>query len=415
MRKILFLPGILVMIGAIALIVGCSIEQKEVPEEEAIVAFAIGQDTLFAKTIEPEVSMDIKTFSIKGYKKNSSGGFDLAINVPAATADDSGVTVVYLLVVPGQYYFVITGINGAGDEIGEGTYGSEASLVDIVPKKKHEIFVTVTPKPGTGTLNVTVEWPGVYFDSVVPLINAVITPMTGTEGDERTVSFDVDVGVEHGTFVTDGLKEGREPLANGYYRFKLKMIDPGSDPVDTADDVTLWSTVDALRIVSGFESKEIYTLVKELDAFVPIQITEDMNNPFEISFNIDPDASGTEFGLTWYDWDKDKTTDPPYVPLPDYIMVPKDKNIWVYAYPYDPVTGANIALDGPDSFEWYVNFFEDRINPASASITYDAAAPAFQWSRLSIGADFPEGVYWIDVLMKKDGVIVSRRVKFIVQ
>jgi hypothetical protein len=392
MRKKLLLAGILAMIGAIALIAGCAIEQAGGTEEEAVIAFAVGEDVLTAKTIEPSISMEILDYEFQWWYATS----DEADPVPDENPDYTEVfspkkNAFIRLVKPGKYVFRVNGYNGTETyPIGQDT----TEMILLRPKETKAITLTLTPVDGLGFLDVTVQWPGVDFDGLTPKVFAYIYKFGEDQGDP--VEFTTDMVGEKADYVTDG--SAKPHIEDGYYKFKIKMVgDPGADATyNTDDDEILWTAMDVLRSVYNSTSSTIITLQKELDAFVPITIEEDMQNPIEITLNVDPDAAAGPALPVPYPPDDD-------FPETEYFTNPAGYNIKVQAFPL--IDGTNIAVN---TYEWYLNGAE--ITQPNPSITTSAD---FKNSTYVTGAGFPQGVYWIDVLVEKDGVLGSRRVRFI--
>jgi len=392
MRKKLLLAGILAMIGAIALIVGCAIDQAGGTEEEAVIAFAVGEDVLTAKTIEPSISMEILDYEFQWwYALSTEPDPDPDAGPPDYTEVFSPKQNAFIrLVKPGKYVFRVNGYNGTEAY----PIGQDTTLPILLrPKETRAITLTLTPVDGLGFLDVTVQWPGVDFDGLTPKVFAYIYKFGEAQGDP--VEFTTDMVGEKADYVTDGTLD-KPHIEDGYYKFKIKMVgDPGADATyNTDDDEILWTAMDVLRSVYNSTSSTIITLQKELDAFVPITIEEDMQNPIEIALLVDPDAGAGPAPSVLYPPDDD-------YPETEYFTNPSGYNISVTAYPQ--VDGTNIAVD---NYEWYLNGV--YIDPAGITTSADNKN-----SRYVTGASLQQGVYWIDVLVEKEGVLGSRRVRFI--
>lgn len=370
MKKSLLLLGILSIALIAALITGCALEQATAPEDGAVVTFSIGKGDFTAKTILPEETMEIANYRVTAYLTS-----DLVNPVIDEIIPYAGTTVtVVKLLSPGEYSFKVEAFNTTPFLIGEGFYNDDpAATVVIVPTDTIvNIPITVRPVVGTGTFDLTVEWPSVDFGTVTPAVDVTITGESGQDPPVNIVDAPATIAGRNATYSNDTLE-------NGYYRVLLVMRDSITDGI-------LWSTIDALRIIDGDESPVKYTLEKEFDEVVAVDIDSELQNPFNIVMRVD----GVDY-----------TSDT----LPDYFFIASGENITIRAFPRDAVTNASLSAD---TYEWYLN----GIQPLTS--VEDDVDPVDQWSQVSVGSGLSAGVWYVNMLVKIGDVFVSETVRFII-
>ena len=392
MKKQLLWTGILALIAALALVFGCAVQHPAVEEEETVVAFTIGQDMLSAKTIIPEQPMDITQYVLNWWKEGQDRSAPISGQTRTVDLDeDQTSATVLLLLVPGPYYFQVIGNNTNGFSVGMG-YDNEDSDVPttVVPKQYQEIPIVVRPIPGSGDLSITVEWPDVDFDGLVPEVSATITPVG--ESALPTASFTVDPAARNAVYTKTGLE-------HGYYRFQIQMVDPSLPPTDM--NYYLWSSIDALRIIANDTSSTTYTLERELDALVAVEITEEMDNPLLIQFYVHDGTTGAYY----YPDELPQVPLDPLDPDPNYVnfIVTQGPIMEFVAYPQTPTTP---PIPTPvDSFEWFL-WGIVPLAVAEEDLLYS-------YSRIYLDTTgLDPGVYWVNLLVTKGDILTSERIEF---
>jgi hypothetical protein len=381
MKKSLLLSGILSLILVIALLAGCAFEQPA-SDEEAIVEVTIVQDMFSTKTIEPGISMDITEYLLK---------WDTS-TTPAANTKTifptGGATTVFLLLSPDvTYYFQIEGYNLDGDKIGESI---------VVPKSfypgsrgQQSVELKIVPVDGQGNFSISVDWSTAAVD-----LDAALTA--------HIFSFDADVS---GTPAQSIVGTAGNPSAtvsgsldDGYYKCVIELKDQDTDNPNPV----LWSTLEALRIVTGYDSTESYDLIDgQLDALVAVEVSEDMpDNPLDIALYIDV-LGDVDNGVVYQADDV----------LPSYFTIDKtDKQILVVqARPIDRSTKERTSVE---SFDWYINGTTNVNSEVTSEETVD---PATTQSTIQTDpANRNPGLYTLSVMITKNGALSSRSVQFII-
>jgi hypothetical protein len=389
MKKKIIFTGILSLIAVLVLVFGCAIEKPAVNEEETLVAFNIGQDMLSAKTIIPNQPMDITQYVVKWWKVGTD---TTGVDPPSSQiktvnlAENQTSAFVWIVLTPGEYIFKVEGNNKNGFQIGAGYPNPDNPLEPVViyPATPKQIFITIKPLDGSGTLYAEVTWPGVDFGDLVPAVVATITPLGGNPTDAVDIPLSVDMVNEIATATETGLDDG-------YYRFYIKMIEFGTTNI-------LWSTWDALRIIEADTSQAIYELTDALNALVAVQIDEDLNNPLKIVFEVN--------GIVYDGTDVDHT-------LPVPFTITQGESLEIIARPYDSElydpANPNIGRVAVSSFEWYKRgTYTLTGNPESI------LSPSY--SIVTVGSGDNPGYYWIDLLVTNESQtsLTSERIEYLV-
>jgi hypothetical protein len=397
MKRKFLLGGILAVIVSIAIIAGCAIE-KPAGDEEAIVEITINQDMFTAKTIvPPDITMKIDRYVLKWWLTTAPGTVDSKNVTPVGPS-----TTVYLLLAPGEYKFEVEGWNdtdtGADYPIGKGS----SPPVTLVPKIQQPINITIEPVIGSGNYSITVNWTQVDYDFGGTLY-VDIWEKDATNFDKVTNStqwLDQYSIEQPFTDATDPklVTLSKSDLQNGYYKCIITMTN------DT--DTRLWSTIDALRIVSDYTSEETYTLKRQLDALVAVNITEDLQNPLKIDlWVVDKDGTAGPHGNGWW-----YSTDD----LPEFFMITNtpNTNLDVWAYPVDAATNLSPTVD---KFEWYLDVL-NMLTPVEEVLISTGTNVHESYSRVTqAGNGLNVGSYSLSVLIYKGDTVSSRGFQFIVE
>jgi hypothetical protein len=402
-----FFYGILVLIGIVALVAGCAVKQPAEQDELAIVQVTIGDGMLTAKTIEPDnYPMVIQKYVLKWWLKSDGdtepSDPDLVsskIVNPAAYAAD---TETFLLLVAATYKFKVDGHNAdppsAANRIGE----SEIIEATFKPSKIAQPLGPLTVKPigGSGDYQITVQWPDVTA-AFAGRVDIDIYDKSETFRDPQNPAVKLTDYSTSLTF-TDTDKSVVLPNVNelptGYYKCVISMYDDASTPQ------RLWSTIDALRIIDGQISTEIYTLKQQLYSLVTANIVNDMQNPLEMDLFVQD-----KNGYAVYYWD----TGPA---LLEYFEIDYLNNIIAIAYPEDPLTKASVSVT---KFEWFLDgsIPIDPLEDANQIYENTDIANGTTYSEVLVG-NYNErlnpGSYQLTVLVTKGESLSSKSIQFII-
>jgi hypothetical protein len=302
-------------------VMGCTMEAPQ-SSEEGVLNLVFSRGGLFqVQTIEPDLDMDIATYDVLG---TGPGGASFE------QLDITSTTVVQASLVPGQWSITVNARNAGGVIIGSGSV-----VVEVVAGEVTTATVTVVPLSGEGTLDVTVVWPSGVLTT--PSVNGSLTPVGGTA---QPVSFVLAVDELSANYT--------ESLQNGYYTLTTRLDD---------DAEMAWGTVEAVRIIAGELSSKVYTLVQDVNrGGLELEITPDIQNPIEISFNVSASIQ---------------------------IVLGED------------VTVIATTSEAVDSYQWYLQGIP------LAGETSDT---------ITIGSGLETGTYWLDLIVSKGIVLGSGRV-----
>jgi hypothetical protein len=242
--------AVLIFTGVIFLFYGCTLESQR-PDTQGTLNLIFSEEGLFtAKTIEPNLDMDVATYDIYG-----SGPYGRSFE--QLGVEDT--TVWQKSLIPGVWTITVNAKNIDGVIIGTGSVE-----VEIIAGKVTNAEITVTPLIGEGILDVTVIWPVDVIEN--PVILGTLTPAGGSAEE---VSF---------VYGADGVSAGyNRTLANGYYVLSIQLFD---------GEEMLWGTIEAVRIITGQISEKTYTLVKDVNrGGLELEIITEMENPIEITFS----------------------------------------------------------------------------------------------------------------------------------
>ena len=399
MKRKFLLGGILASIGLLVLIAGCAIGRAP-DEEQAMVEVTISGSGIGAKTILPDVTMEIDYYMLEYWEDVDGTHYTKGPYYGSSTT-------AYLLLKPGDYYFKAMGYNEdpvRGDIlIGEG----ETGPVEVFSKEvtsQQQIGITVIPLSGKGALDVTVKWTEIEFENP-PKVTGEIQDLDGNrigdpitfEGPQDNITLPAN---RYARYYTDGTS-GKDLLDAGYYKFYVKMTNSNDD--------WLWSTREALRIVQTdpiATSEKTYELVQELYGLVAVAVTANLENPLLVKFYIVP-----------YIYDSEHN------PVPGPVQIFDQSNddvvgiehilgysLSVNAFVYDE-DGKQITEEGdPDrlQFEWWQD--------GDVPITPGGGTTPGVNSKVYINTG--AGYHWLDLLVTwttdSEVIVSSRRVKFTV-
>ena len=377
MKRQFLLIGILALIGMIAIIAGCAIEQPA-GDEEAIVEINIGQDMFTAKTIDPGFTLEIAEYEVMWWL---TGGTVETTRVQPST---DGKATVYLLLKPGGYHFKVVGYKTIGET--ENPIGESDEIVQTIdPKVKVNILIPVGPVSGTETFSITVDWSQAVIDNINPTIYVYVYDNLAEDPTDTTLKdyeFNFTKVQTDDTSATGTSAE----LDTGYYKCLIQMKE--SSDVDAR---ILWSTVEALRIVDYYPSSKTYTLVRHLESLVQLDIDDNLQNPLILTYRVND-----------VDYDETLPADP--------FSIDYGQNIKIRVWAQNPEDMSPVTFTTDDR-EWYLNGYDGTIN-LSDSAYHD---PNNYYTQLSVGSGLSPGFWSVNVLIKKDGIVSSGTVNFIIE
>jgi len=249
-----------------------------IPSTKGTLSINIG--TAMAKTLLPDINMDISTFEISGAGPSGS--------TFSETVSQAGtVTVTNLLV--GQWTVTIDGYNSSAQKIGSAT-----KTASVTPNASTSVSVIIVPLTGNGTFQYTLTWP-VRVSLASP---SVVGEIYELDADPIPVTFELDGN--SATYSTN--------LPAGYYAFGLGLLD---------GETTMWSSNPvAFRIVEGATTSGRTDLTGDEIAMygnLDIDVGVDLQNPIDIeltgsatsittaqSLTVNAAISGTPDMIVWF-------------------------------------------------------------------------------------------------------------------
>jgi hypothetical protein len=237
-----------------------------------VLRFSTGGGLTSKSITPPAVQMDITSYDVHGtYLADENVEFTVE------GVGEGSAPVVQLNLEPGDWNIEVSGYNNTPYLIGKGS-----QTIEILADQLNEVTINVTPlNPGTGTLDITIEWPK----------NQVVSPSVPAPefiaGDpEVTIApFNLVTPAPRPNYVT--YHYGQTGLKAGYYLVRLKILD---------NTTQVWSTVEAVRIMDGLTSSALYKLSKDA---LSVTITQSMQDPINILFykdsiNVNNDITGKD-------------------------------------------------------------------------------------------------------------------------
>ncbi|MFA5851234.1 MAG: hypothetical protein WC820_00905 [Spirochaetales bacterium] len=273
MKKWLMMPLlILVVLG----VMSCG--NTLVPSTKGSLSINIG--AAMARTLLPDISMDISSFEISGTGPSGSS-FNETVYATGTT------TVTNLLV--GQWTVRIDAYNSSAQKI-----GSVSKTATVTPNASTQVSMIVVPLTGNGTFQYTLTWP----DEVALTSPSVAGAIYELETEPVPVTFELDGN--SATYSAD--------LPAGYYAFGLALLD---------GETIVWSSNPvAFRIVEGATTSGSTDLTgNEIAMYgnLDIDVGVDLQNPIDIalvgsatsittagSLNVDATISGTPDFIEWF-------------------------------------------------------------------------------------------------------------------
>jgi hypothetical protein len=383
MKKLFILKSMLVTAGIIALLVGCAVEQNPGSGDGVDKGIGSGETGILFLTISPgdfEVQMIQPTLdmTIASYEANGMGPGGATFG--PLTVPISGSLQVQLSLEPGDWDVTVDAKNA---DIPATTIGTKTETVTLVPGGVVGAIIVVEPVSGSGNIDLVVSWPqaaGSNFrvegelDPADPLL-----PTIGMDFLDPPFS----VGTEFGTNLINTAHQ------NGYYKAIVKLYDTQGTPAVTTDDIFVWGTVEAARVIFSETASRQYSLVQELNGTLTFDIIPDLQNPIEIAIEFD----GTVL-----------TPDPIDGSLPVQTVTFGTPSL-VVAATYTDENGVSINAADLDMQEWYHR--ADEILAANDSNTVTLGSQGMN--------ELAVGTHWLDLLIQKGPVLSSQRVIYVVQ
>jgi len=337
---------IVISVVAIALLLsGCGLG-GDATTGTLVLSFA---EKLTAKTIEPTLNMEVDYYEVLG---TGPGGatFQNTVDVPE---DDS--IVVRSSLLPGGWTIEAWAYNHDEPDatlIGYGTITVEIIAGHVL----NDATVTVIPLVGEGTLTLEVSWPiGVLTN---PVLEGTLVPAVDS-GSSHDLGFDY---WDDGDASTDA-EDYSDTWDNGYYTLTLRLLDLGGTDL-------VWGTVEAVRIITGEDSRKRYVLVEDVNrGGLELEIIEQMDNPFTIDFDVADNS-------TYFEG--------------------------------DPVVVTATAEDGVtvDAWSWYLQGLPQADGEPGVAIVSDVTTSTITLSGL------PYAFYRLDVVATSGNVLSSATLEF---
>jgi len=199
-----------------------------------------------SRSIIPDLNMSPAYYLVEGSR---SGGHSFSERTEG--------TLIVENIAPGEWEVTATAYNDTDIPI-----GSEVVLTNVISEEVTEVSITVSPYNGTGTLDLTVNWPAGQIAD--PQIQADLVPNDG--GSSRVLVFNI-IG-NQATFIASDIPAGN-------YSLSIKLLDNTSIAA---------TEVDVVYIAQGATSSGSFTFnnLNHNTGEVDIEITPKMNDPLDV-------------------------------------------------------------------------------------------------------------------------------------
>ena len=197
------------MLVVAVLVLGCSLTPTS--EDGTIVLSLSTQGLLTAKTIEPDLDMDVDHYDVYGLGPGGASFEHLGV---------TDTTVVQASLIPGEWEITVEAYNADSPPV---LIGRGSAIVTIASGEVLSVTLTVDPIAGAGQLDVTVEWPagvlsnpvvvgGLELDIDLQLDNPIEVSISGVpatvhQGESFTATAD-PVGLTSYEWYLDGVSIG---------------------------------------------------------------------------------------------------------------------------------------------------------------------------------------------------------------
>lgn len=255
MRKKLGILFLFCLLGIV--MIGCEVSLNG-PDSDSlgVIRLTINQgDDFKAKTLIPDIPMDIYDYSISGTGPDSRtfGPSVFSINEDVVIPD----------LYKGSWNVTVEGRNNEAKVIGKGN-----KAITIYPSQTTQESITVTPLTGNGTLDLSASWP----ISVVPDATFVAV-LTDKEGQDHVL--EAVYGQDGGSATYIG------QWASGYYDFSVGLYE---------GEFLLWGAYESVRIVEGETTfGELALTEADLNlggnGTLSLTLSSEMQNPFDITLD----------------------------------------------------------------------------------------------------------------------------------
>lgn len=380
MKKWLYVKSILVLIAVVALLAGCAINQDN-NSEEGILVLGISDSALMARTVVPDVKMEIAYYNVWLFGPTNP--------VPSASPDILVPNIPYgqsrgVPLKPGPYYIRVYAFNEDDVNIAYGDI--DPAPVNITRGSIANVTITVRPFDGDGAngfLSVRVSWPvGLLGDS--PAVDAYIMRAADPDDDPANPLDLYDPSItmsSSGTMNGSEYLSGAKTLNAGYYMFRVSLTDSWGTIV--------WQTIDVGRVIAGNTTEAEYDLAYAINqGLVVIDVGEDLQNPLTLGFNQDS---------------VDLVDDP-------------DPDLWDQIFETTVTLGVDSvitalvpALNGAtDTYYWY---WKGSAFPVSSTNSYTIVTPD------PVEPEQVGDIYWLDLILERqeaDGDIIFSSARVVV-
>lgn len=248
-------PGIVLLVLSLVA-AGCSL----LPTEETGTLILTPAPQLRARTIEPDLEMEVSYYDVYGSGPDGAEFEQLGIFT---------TTVVQASLLPGDWTIRVEAYNA---DAPPAMIGLGEKTVTVAAGEVLSVTVAVTPLSGTGTLSVEVTWPeGVLASSTLS-----VSLVPAGEAYDPSVH-DIEPAISGTTAVVE-----QSGLEAGYHTLSLALRDAGE---------RVWGTVAAVRILADETSYRLYELEEDVNrGGVSLTIVEQLDNPIDITFDVSDGA-----------------------------------------------------------------------------------------------------------------------------
>jgi len=226
---------------------------------------------------EPELDMDIASYTIKGTGPTANDSFEVSGHTEGLFTKD-GLAV-------GSWTITVDGYNADSEKI-----ATVHATATVTRNATTPVTVVLRPLEGMGYLSIDMSWTDSQGVLVNPMASMVIRDEQGN--DIQDISDPVALNISGQTANVTVID-----LPSGWYEVMVKLSDGAS---------TVWQGVFVLRVVENTTTWGIVVIPEDQIQIGPgagtvaITIQEDMDDPLGVGFSGMPDSveAGTEITLT---------------------------------------------------------------------------------------------------------------------
>jgi hypothetical protein len=208
-----------------------------------------------SKSFEPEISMEVASYSISGTGPNGR-------EFGPITSEEDEITVTDLY--KGDWTITAEAFNEDGDSLGQGS-----SEVTIIGSKTNNTNITVKEHEGTGSIEFEINLPEVAIDNL-QIVATIESFFIEDSEDPEELSFTIDEETNTSTLTQDD-------VPNGYYTLSFDLYDGAID-----DDDNIYGKVDIIRVVKD-QTTNVNLTLSASDVNITGDLEVSINNNIIIS------------------------------------------------------------------------------------------------------------------------------------